>query len=105
MSTQESVVTAREIAEWMAAWLDAHQVLRQQEAAAMIQERFGAQFVYRDQYGYLAISRKVLYQFRKLTADLVVWEVRDGNWFDGWWRLREFSDTPWRKQSSVTISG
>ena len=91
--------TPKQIAAWMFEQVEAHGQLRQPDAALEIQARFGAEFVYHDPYGYLAISRKVLYQFRKLTVDFVVWEIRDGNWFDGRWRLREFRDTPWRRQN------
>jgi hypothetical protein len=91
--------TPGDVAMWMVAQLKAEGQLSQPFAAMTIQDLFGDEFVYRDPFGYLAINRRVLYRFRKLTVDSVVWEVRDGNYFDGRWRLREFRDTPWRRQN------
>jgi hypothetical protein len=69
------------------------QYLYQADAAFEIEERFGSEFVYVNDNGNLAISRKVLAEFRELTADIVVWERGERLW-----RLREAHDQPGRQQ-------
>ena len=91
--------TPKEVAEWMIAQLEEFEELLQQDAAGNIQKTFGSEFVYRDDYGDLAIDRRVLYQFRKLTGDKVVWVARQDNWLEGFWRNREPSDKPGRRQT------
>ena len=65
--------------------------LSQKEAAAAIEDTFGAGHVYPNPRGNLAISKHVLAAFRELTKDDVLW-IR-GQRF---WRLREEADGPGR---------
>ncbi len=77
----------RAVAEWLISELEEVGYLTQKEAVAAIQSRFGSEFVYLDVFDNLAISRKVLYQFRKLRSDRIVWEISNNDWFNGWWRM------------------
>ena len=54
---------------------------------------FGDDFVYINENGNLAIEKKVLNVFRKLTDDSVVWSRGERMW-----RLREENDEPGRQQ-------
>ena len=92
--------TPKEIAQWMLGQLNSRDELYQQDAAKTIKKRFGAEFVYRDAGGNLAIDRRVLYHFRKLTADTVVWVTSHGGGFcpEAHWRKRGQGDAPGRTQ-------
>jgi hypothetical protein len=98
MQSNIEPTTPRQVAEWMVAQLEAADELPQQAAAFGIQDRFGAEFVCRDAFGDLGIARKVLYQFRKLTSNTVVWVAVQGNWLEGYWRKRERTDVDGRRQ-------
>jgi len=91
--------TARQVAEWMVDQLEQYDELLQQATAYEIRERFGAEFVCFDAYGDLGIARKVLYQFRKLTGDSVVWVAVRSNWLEGYWRKRGPLDSMGRTQT------
>jgi len=91
-------VSPRLVAEWMLARLDADGALPQQAAAYDIQALFGEGFVCRDVNGDLGIARRVLYQFRKLSADRIVWVAVQGDWLAGYWRVREPADREGRRQ-------
>ncbi len=102
MATDEEAiqsVTPREVAEWMAAELAEHEILRQQPTAYEIKEKFGEEFVCPDADGDLGIARKVLYQFRKLNDGSVVWVAVPGDKLGGYWRPRESQDGYGRKQT------
>ena len=58
-----------------------------------IKENFGDEFVYDNSGGNMAINRKVLAKFRKLTRDDVIW---DGSLKV--WRKRAKYDMPGRRQ-------
>jgi hypothetical protein len=58
-----------------------------------IAQNFGDEFVYTNQNGNLAISRRVLEEFRKLTEATVVWERGERMW-----RKREPYDPPNKRQ-------
>ncbi|MSU76515.1 MAG: hypothetical protein EXS16_00310 [Gemmataceae bacterium] len=92
--------TPKEVAEWMIAQIEVSDELYQQTAAKKIGKSFGSEFVYRDEAGNLAIARRVLDQFRKLTSDSVVWVTHHGGGFcpDAYWRKREEHDAPGRTQ-------
>src|SRR5260370_37399962 len=92
--------TPKEVAEWMIAQIDACDEFYQQAAAKKIAKLFGSEFVYRDEGGNLAIARRVLKQFRKLTPESVVWVTHHGGGFcpDAFWRKRERYDAPVRTQ-------
>ena len=92
--------TPREIADWMIAQLDIRDELYQHSAAKAIKRKFGGEFVHRDEEGNLAIDRRVLSQFRRLTGKKVVWVTRHGGGFceEAHWRKREPGDSPVRTQ-------
>ena len=92
--------TQKDIAEWMVAQLEANGWLLQVEAVAAIEELFGSDFVYFSDLGEKSIDRRVLYHFRKLTEDDVVWVTRHGGgfWPKAHWRKREPWDSSGRTQ-------
>ena len=94
----KQTTTPKQVAEWMMAQLEEDDELPQQAAAFQIQERFGDDFVCLDAYGELGIARRVLYQFRKLTGDTVVWVAVQGEWTSGFWRKRGPRDGEGRRQ-------
>lgn len=96
--TEDPGPTPLQVAEWMIAKIQEDEELPQQVAAHEILDRFGPEFVYTDPDGYLAISRKVLYRFRKLSGERVVWVAVQGNWIEGFWRLRVAADLEGRTQ-------
>lgn len=57
-----------------------HGWLAQDDVALAIERRFGRDFVYENDAGNLAISRKVLDAFRKITAQTVVWDRAERAW-------------------------
>jgi hypothetical protein len=83
-----------DVAAWMATELSRFKELRQSDAAAKIESRFGRQFTYENANGNLAIGPDVLKAFNKLTGSDVVW-CRSGRY----WRKREARDLPGRMQS------
>jgi hypothetical protein len=95
-----SLPTPKEIAEWMVEQINVNEQLLQVDAVAAIKDLFGKAFVYRSEIGELSIDRRILYQFRKLTKDDVVWATHHGGGFypDAHWRKRERSDSPGRTQ-------
>lgn len=95
---ENETITPRKVAEWMVEQLMEDDELVQQDAAHRVKELFGDEFVYCDEHGYLAISRKVLYQFKKLTGEAVVWVHVQTDWVAGYWRWREAIDKPGRRQ-------
>lgn len=85
----------RDVALWMLERLEkSGGLLYQEEAAWIILQSFGQSFVYENENGNWAISRKVLAEFRKLTEDTVVWERGERCW-----RRRQSYDTPGRRLS------
>jgi len=94
------MATPKEVAQWMVAQLDGSERLLQVEAVASIQKLFGPEFVYENVDGELAIDRRVLYHFRKLTAETVVWVTKQGGGFcpEAHWRRRETGDSRGRTQ-------
>jgi hypothetical protein len=84
----------------MLAELEESHSLLQVEVVAEIEKRFGPDYVYIGDYGEKSIDRRILYQFRKLTADDVVWVTRHGGvyWSEAHWRKREAGDDSGRIQ-------
>jgi len=84
----------------MVAQLREGDCLRQVEAVAAIEKLFGSEFVYLSDIGKKSIDRRVLYQFRKLTEDEVVWVTQHGGgfWSGAHWRKRGRGDSPGRTQ-------
>lgn len=93
-SDDEYSTTPKEVAQWMLEEINKANNLYQSDAAAAIKTKFGERFCYINQNGNLAVDRKVLNEFKKLTGNLVVWD-RNGHL----WRLREDYDTPTRRQN------
>jgi hypothetical protein len=54
--------------------------LYQDDAVSEIEKRFGAEFVYANEAGNPAISRRVLAAFRRLTEADAVWDRGDRCW-------------------------
>ncbi len=70
--------SAADVAKRMLEWLEnsRSKELDQQDAVLGIQKEFGddSEFLYENANGNLAIDRRVLAEFRKLSKDTVVWE-------------------------------
>jgi len=81
--------TPHDVAEWMVEEVRRKGELHQEDAAWHIKNHFGENFVYINTNGNLAIDKKVLTEFRKLTEKDIVW-VRG----DRYWRLRASYDDP-----------
>ncbi len=87
--------TPEDVAAWMRRELESEAgYLSQADAAAQIDSHFGDEFVYTNENGNLAISRKVLAAFKKLTATDVVWDRRERAW-----RKRDPDDPEGRRQT------
>ena len=74
------MTTALEVAEWMVKPFETARHVDQDSVVYKIKQQFGADFVYTNGNGNLAISRDVLKHFRKLTEGDVVWERSDRSW-------------------------
>jgi len=82
-------VEPRQVADWMLQELVSKKELYQEIAVYEIHNRFGKEFTYINQNGNLAIDKKVLQEFKKITEGQVVWTRRDKSW-----RFREKYDDP-----------
>ena len=75
------MVTVKSIAEWMLKQLDEkNKYLYQEDVAHKIKQEFGDEFVYLNENGNLAIDKKILKEFRKLTEGKVVWDRGEIAW-------------------------
>lgn len=83
-----SKILAKDVANFMRAQLDTEERLYQEYIVYEIDSRFGSNFVYINENGNLAIDRKVLDEFRKITPN-VVWERGERCW-----RLCDSDDEP-----------
>lgn len=99
-SQERTPVTPIQIAEWMLARVNRYEKLLQVKAVAAIKEKFGSEFVYLSDIRELSIDRRILYQFRKLSGDTVVWVTHLGGGFcpQAHWRKRESGDASGRTQ-------
>jgi hypothetical protein len=88
------MTTPREIAEWMLEKIKGVKYLYQEEIVYEIAATFGNEFTYINQNGNLAIDKRVLSEFRKLTESFVVWERGEKLW-----RFREDYDHLGRRQA------
>jgi len=84
--------SAHAAATWMCEQIEQHGVLYQDEAAAVITERFGDECTYVNDNGNLAINRDILSEFRTATEKTVVWDAAERMW-----RRREEYDSPGRR--------
>lgn len=87
------MATIKDIAIWMMNEIKETGFLYQESAVYDIIEKFGEEFSYINENGNNAIDKKILYEFRKLTEDSVVWERREKLW-----RIREDHDTIGKRQ-------
>lgn len=87
------MTTPKEVAEWMVEELARVQFLHQQTVVWQISEKFGQEFTYTNENGNLAIDRRVLREFRKLTPDNVIWDKGERMW-----RCRQSYDQEGRQQ-------
>ncbi len=94
----EEPINPKQVAEWMIKQLEVEEELYQQPTANKILELFGEEFVALDANDVLGIGRKVLYQFKKMTGDTVVWVAVQGDWTAGFWRKRDDQDNEGRRQ-------
>lgn len=85
--------TVTQAAQWMHDKVTIDGTLYQAEVAAEIEQLFGDEYVYVNDKGTLSIAPAVLTAFRLLSENSVVWIQRKR-----YWRLREDSDEPGRKQ-------
>ncbi len=82
-----------DVARWMLDELQKAKCLYQETVVYDIQSRFGEDFVCVNDNGNLAINKKVLSSFKKITSDAVIWERGQRLW-----RFRESHDEPGRQQ-------
>lgn len=68
------------IAKWMAEQVEKHTSLYPETTVWEIAKRFGGRFTYMNQNGNLAIRKDVLFAFKKLTEDSVLWERENRCW-------------------------
>lgn len=68
------------IAEWMLSKFESEGQLFQVDAVMGIEQSFGSEFLYDNENGNQAISKKVLKEFRKLTEGRVVWSRSEFCW-------------------------
>lgn len=87
------MISPEEIAQHMLDQLNESDVLYQDVVASDIATRFGDDYVNINNNGNLAINRKVLDAFNRITGNEVVW-VRS----ERMWRKREEYDLPGRQQ-------
>lgn len=85
--------TDSEVAAWMVEEFQRKKHLYQEEVVWEIKKKFGDSFVYDNENGNPAISKSVLKEFRKLTADDIVWERGERCW-----RTRITTDKSGRQQ-------
>lgn len=88
------VTTHDQVAQWMLAELKRVKYLYQETAVVDIASKFGDTFTYYNDNVNLAIDKKVLAAFRRLTGDSVIWERGERMW-----RFREEYDEPGRQQN------
>ena len=82
-----------DVAQWMIDELKKSKCLYQEIAVHEIASKFGDSFYYFNNNGNLAIHKKVLDAFRRLTEGDVIWERGQRMW-----RFREKFDEPGRQQ-------
>ena len=89
------MATPSDVADWMLAETQAREPdgFRQSDAASLLQDRFGGEFVYTNANFNLAIDKTVLAAFLYLTRDSVVWNKQQR-----YWRLRQPQDTPGKRE-------
>ena len=74
------MTSTKDVAEWMLKEINANDYLEQGVAVSTIQDKFGDDFVYTNDNGNIAIAKKILTAFNKLTGDDVVWLKGEKAW-------------------------
>lgn len=72
--------STKDVAAWMTSQLENQFWLYHETVVGKIKNQFGNEFVYQNRNGNLAIDRKVLTEFRKLTDGKIVWERSEKAW-------------------------
>ena len=85
--------TVQDIAQWMFNRVKNKSPVYQEEIVYDIKREFGSEWVNETEYGNLAINKKILNEFNRITKDVVVWEK-----YDKCWRMRTARDSPGRQQ-------
>ena len=86
-------MTPKDVAAFMLAEFGRQKFLYQEDIVYKIKDECGDEFTYLNANGNLAIRKKVLDEFRKLTSDSVVWSRSEKAW-----RKREEHDSANRQQ-------
>ena len=73
-------VTPKDVADWMHKEIRKRGLLHQCDVVYEIRDVFGEEFTYLNLNGNLAIDRRVLGEFRKLTEDTIVWDRSECFW-------------------------
>lgn len=89
----EKKVSPEDVSRWMIGEIEREGRLSQSVAAREIRERFGEDFVYKNENKNLAIRKDILDAFRFLTGREIVWVY-------GFrcWRKRKPTDPPYKRQ-------
>jgi hypothetical protein len=74
------MASTEDVAVWMLEEIKTNDYLEQSGAACTIHDEFGDDFVYTNDNGNLAIAKKVLTAFNKLSGDDVVWLRGEKAW-------------------------
>ncbi|MGY4403927.1 DUF6953 family protein [Bradyrhizobium sp. USDA 3315] len=74
------MMTNKDVAEWMIKLMGDSHWLYQETVVRKIKETYGDEYVYTNDNGNLAISKGVLKEFRKLTAETLVWQRGEKAW-------------------------
>lgn len=86
-------ITSSDVAQWMLSVIQECGELTQNNAFYEINKRFDSSFTTITNSGSPSIKGGVLTAFKKISADMVIWERGDKKW-----RKREFYDAPGREQ-------
>ena len=74
------MTSTKDVAGWMLEEIRTNDYLEQGAAVYTIKDKFGDDFVYTNDNGNLAIAKKVLTAFNKLSGDSVVWLRGEKAW-------------------------
>jgi hypothetical protein len=74
------MMNAKDVAKYMLEELKKNIILHQEGIVHRIQEKFGDEFVFKNNYGTLSIDRKVLREFNKIKGEDVVWDKEGRCW-------------------------
>lgn len=86
---EADIAWARPVADWMATEFNRRGEIHHNFTVHYIAQEFGEEFVYKNKDGGLAIDKKVLAEFRKLTETSAVWDA-----YSQKWRQRQPGDDP-----------